>query len=80
MFFLYFMTGKYSRQIWQVIQTGKALPAKQDKKGFYKVSKIFMTQWDKKVGTNIANHATYIFDGESLKRYLTSFNPTFLHT
>ena len=39
-----------------------------------------MTKWDKKVGANIANHATYIFDGESLKRYLTSFNPTFLHT
>ena len=39
-----------------------------------------MTQWDKKVGANIANHATYILDGESLKRYLTSFNPTFLHT
>ena len=49
-------------------------------KGFYKVSKTFMTKWDKKVGANIANHATYIFDGENLKRYLTSFNPTFLHT
>ena len=36
-----------------------------------------MTKWDKKVGANIANHATYIFDGENLKRYLTSFNPTF---
>lgn len=49
-------------------------------KGFYKVRKTFMTKWDKKVGANIANHATYIFDGENLKRYLTSFNPTFLHT